>query len=151
MTTRSLTPRTAQRQALFLERHTEAEAQLQYTLELVTAMFWNLEAGDSLTDEQVAAARHDRVLGILWCRIWDYAEYCSRRRRIHRIAHDDETSEFVAQDVRRCSAELDAFLRGERPASVWHDELKAAGLKLTPRARAYRRRCLTLATKETHA
>ena len=59
------------------ERQMKAEAKLQETLELVTAMFWSLER-DNLTDAQVAACSHDRVLAVLWARIWDYAEFVNR-------------------------------------------------------------------------
>jgi hypothetical protein len=70
----------AQEQA---KRHAKLEAELQQTIDLVTAMFWNLECGENLSNEQVAACRHDRVLGVLWWRIWDYAEYRSRAHRRH--------------------------------------------------------------------
>lgn len=55
--------RAAKRAQEFAEDRAKLEAQLQQTIELVTAMFWELECGEALSDEQVAAAWDDRVLG----------------------------------------------------------------------------------------
>ena len=38
----------------------------------------HVRAEEKLTDAQIAACFHDRTVGILWWRIWDYAEYFSR-------------------------------------------------------------------------
>lgn len=84
---------------------------LERTIALVTAMARNLDSGDTLTVEQVAACFHDRTLGILWARIWDYAEYVSRSQRLRHIAFTDECSIGVAQHLAQFNHEVDLWLR----------------------------------------
>jgi hypothetical protein len=90
---------------------------LERGLALYRAMWEELASGNNLTDAQIAAAYHDPVLGVLWARIWDYAEYRSRTHQIRRIAHDDTRSVAIEEHQRRFVAEGDGFFRGEpRPA-----------------------------------
>lgn len=113
------------------ERRAKAEVELQETLDLVTAMFWNLERGGCLTDAQIAACYHDHVLGCLWYRVWDYAVYCNQRGRINRIAQDDETSIFIIEHQARCSREVNAWKADAttHPAVSARDEVYAQALR----------------------
>ncbi len=122
------------------ERRAKLEAQLQATIDLVTAMFWNLECGQNLSNEQIAACRHDHVLGVLWYRIWDYAEYMSRRHRLGRIARDDDTSLYLEYEHRRSHEDCAAMFTDHKPTVYFSDEVRALALKLHPKAQAMRRR-----------
>ena len=117
------------------------QAELQATLDLVTAMFWELQA-DNLTLEQIAAASHDRVLGVLWARIWDYAAFhVAHGNLIRSIARDDEVSAYLLQHWQRFSAEVNAGRQGlPGPLAPMVEEVRQKALKGTPRARAMRRK-----------
>ena len=119
----------------------ELQAELQATIDLVTAMFWDLQA-DNLTHEQIAAARHDRVLGVLWARIWDYAAYhVAHGNLIRSIARDDEASAYLLQYWQRFSAEVNAGRQGRPgPLAPMVEEVREKAIKGTPRARAMRRK-----------
>jgi hypothetical protein len=132
--------RAARRAAEAAEQHAKLEAQLQATIDLVTAMFWNLECGENLTNEQVAACRYDNVLGVLWYRVWDYAEYQSRTHRLNRIAHDDGTSLYLQYESRRCSEDCAAMFTDHKPTVYFSDQVRAIALEGHPKARAMRRR-----------
>lgn len=116
------------------------EAELQKTIDLVTAMFWEIESGENLTPEQVAACYHDRVLGILWCRVWDYAIYRGQRGRVRRVAHDDAISLYLDYASNQCDADVAALLQGRAPAVWFSEKVRAKALEGHPRTRAYRRR-----------
>lgn len=66
--------------------------ELADAIELVTAMHASLARGENLTNAQIAAAFHDSVIGVLYYRFLDYAEYRSRTYRLHRVAFDDSCS-----------------------------------------------------------
>lgn len=76
-------------------------ADLDALLALVTAMYETLARGDALSPEQVIACYHDHILGTLWYRIWDYTEYVSRTKRLHRVAHDDRISVALEEHFRQ--------------------------------------------------
>jgi hypothetical protein len=122
--------RAQKRAAAKAERQAKAEAELQQTLDLVTAMFWRLERGDVLSDAQIAACKHDNVLGVLWWRVWDYAAYSSRTHRLNRIAHDDRTSVYLDQFFAQFSAEVQAWRDGRPgPCAPIVDVVRAQALK----------------------
>ena len=77
------------------KRAAEIQAELERTIELVTALFWQLKSGEAFTGEQVAAAYNDDVLGTLWYRAWDYAAHCSKRGAILVAALHNGTSHFM--------------------------------------------------------
>lgn len=133
--------RAAKRAQEFTEDRAKLEAQLQQTIDLVTAMFWEMECGENLSNEQVAAAWDDRVLGVLWWRIWDYAEFRSRSGHIRRIAYDDETSLFLEYARKRSSADVEAWKCDHtKPIDTFSSEVRRKAVKGHPKARAMRRR-----------
>lgn len=77
------------------KRAAELQAELENTIELVTALFWQLKSGEVFTGEQVAAAYNDDVLGTLWYRAWDYAAHCSERGAIFPAAMNNTISRFM--------------------------------------------------------
>jgi len=111
-------------------RRAKAEAELQETLDLVTAMFWNIENGGCLTDAQIAACYHDHVLGCFWWRVWDYAAYSSRAHRLNEIAFDNHTSVYLEMHFKRFSAEVNAWRAGRPgPCAPMVDTVRAQALK----------------------
>ncbi len=132
--------RAARRAQEHNEDRAKLEAQLQETIDLVTAMFWNLESGECLTNEQIAACRYDRILGCLCCRMWDYAVYCNQRGRVNRIAHDDAVSVYLDYESKQLHVEVEAWRCGEVGDITHSQKLRAVALQGHPRARTMRRR-----------
>lgn len=129
--------RRAQEQAA---EHAKLEADLQKTIELVTAMFWNLECGENLSREQVAAARHDHVLGCLWWRVWDYAEYMSRTHRLRRSLCGDKISLYIEYESKRAHEDCEAWMKGDKDRKWYSHEVRAIAVQGHPKARAMRQR-----------
>lgn len=132
--------RAARRAQAHGEERARLEAKLQKTIDLVTAMFWNQESGYCLSLEQVAACRHDDVLGSLWHRIWDFAEYRSRSTKLWRVGRSDDVSLYIEYEMQQCSADLRRLTTGCIPEVWFSDEVRAKALKGHPKAQALRKR-----------
>jgi hypothetical protein len=99
---------------------------LAKTIALVTAMARSLDSGETLSDAQIIAGRHDRTLGIFWSRAWDYAAYRSTLGRIVPMAQDNSTSIAIDRDTARCGAQLRARLRDRTPFTAYDDTYRQA-------------------------
>jgi hypothetical protein len=109
----------------------ELQAELDRTIELVTALFWQLKSGEVFTGEQVAAAYNDDVLGTLWYRAWDHAAHCSKRGAILPAARNDTTSRFMSAYLAQA---------GNRDSASVFKAIRMKALEESPVVRATRRK-----------
>lgn len=109
----------------------ELQAELDCTIELVTALFWQLKSGEVFTSEQVAAAYNDDVLGTLWYRAWDYAVQCSQQGSIFPVARNDTTSRFMSAYLAQA---------GNRDSASVFRAIRMKALEENPVVRATRRK-----------